>query len=71
MHETMAFDRAIARALEMVNTDETLIIVTADHGHTMSMSGYQTRGVDIRGTYNGPARRSVCHQGALHKRKLN
>jgi alkaline phosphatase len=49
MHETMAFDRAIEKALSMVDIDETLIIVTADHGHTMSMSGYQTRGSDIRG----------------------
>merc|ERR1712012_1392670 len=28
--------------------DETLIIVTADHGHTMNMAGYQSRGRDIR-----------------------
>ena len=45
----MAFDRAIEKALDMVEISETLIIVTADHGHTMSMSGYQSRGADIRG----------------------
>ncbi len=48
MHETMALDKAVEKALSMVDTKETLIIVTADHGHTMSMSGYQTRGADIR-----------------------
>ena len=49
MDETVVFDLAIQKAAEMVNLEETLIVVTADHGHTMSMGGYQTRGVDIRG----------------------
>ena len=47
----MAFDRAITRALELTNSEETLIIVTADHSHVMTMAGYPSRGVDIRGTY--------------------
>ncbi len=52
LHETMAFDNAIKATLEMVNLDETLIVVTADHGHTMTMSGYQSRGIDVRGISN-------------------
>jgi alkaline phosphatase len=51
MHETLAMDLAVQKALSMVSTTETLIIVTADHGHTMSMAGYQTRGADIRGQH--------------------
>jgi len=50
MHETMAFDRAISRATELVNFEDTLVVVTADHGHVMTMAGYPTRGADIRGT---------------------
>ena len=49
MHETMAMDLAIETAFNMTGSRDTLIIVTADHGHTMSMAGYQTRGADIRG----------------------
>jgi alkaline phosphatase len=45
----MAFDKAIEAALKMTNPKETLIIVTADHGHTMTMAGYPQRGTDIRG----------------------
>jgi alkaline phosphatase len=49
MHETMAFDHAIERALELINFEETLVIVTADHSHVMTMAGYPSRGTDIRG----------------------
>jgi alkaline phosphatase len=47
----MAFDKAIEAALKMTNPEETLIIVTADHGHTMTMAGYPQRGTDIRGKF--------------------
>jgi alkaline phosphatase len=49
LHETMAFDKAVETALAMTDTAETLIIVTADHAHTMTMAGYPDRGTDIRG----------------------
>ena len=49
LHETMVLDDAVEIALKMVNTDETLIIVTSDHAHTLSMGGGASRGSDIRG----------------------
>lgn len=47
LDETLEFDKAIQIALNMVNASETLIIVTADHSHAMTMNGYPTRGNDI------------------------
>ena len=38
--ETAEFSKAIEAAMKKVNINETLIVVTADHGHVMTMSGY-------------------------------
>jgi alkaline phosphatase len=38
--ETLEFSKAIQAAVDKVDIEETLIIVTADHGHVMSMAGY-------------------------------
>lgn len=40
LDETLEFSRAIDVATKMVNLDETLIVATADHTHTMTISGY-------------------------------
>ena len=49
LEDTLAFDAAIAAALEMTNPEETLIIVTADHSHTFTINGYPQRGNPILG----------------------
>ena len=49
LEDTIAFDLAIATALEMTNPEDTLIIVTADHSHTLSISGYAQRNNPILG----------------------
>lgn len=38
--EAVEFSRAIEAALKLVDLEETLIVVTADHGHVMTMAGY-------------------------------
>jgi alkaline phosphatase len=47
--ETVEFSNAVEKALSMVDLNETLIIVTADHAHTMTFSGYAQRGNPILG----------------------
>ncbi|WP_322405999.1 alkaline phosphatase [Idiomarina sp. PL1-037] len=49
LNDTIEFARAIAKADEMTNDDDTLIIVTADHGHVFTIAGYPKRGNPILG----------------------
>ncbi len=47
--DTIAFDDAIKTALGKVDLSNTLIVVTADHDHTMAFNGYSHVGNDILG----------------------
>uniref|UniRef100_H9GI96 Alkaline phosphatase n=1 Tax=Anolis carolinensis TaxID=28377 RepID=H9GI96_ANOCA len=47
--EAVVFDKAIQRAGELTNEDETLSVVTADHSHVFSFGGYTLRGTSIFG----------------------
>jgi len=51
--ETQEFARAVRTALDKVNLDDTLILVTADHSHVLTMAGYPTRGNPILGVVKG------------------
>lgn len=50
LEETVAFNEAIRLATSMVDLEETLVIVTADHSHVMTINGYPHRGNDILGS---------------------
>jgi alkaline phosphatase len=50
LEDTVALDDAVKAALGAVNTDETLVIVTADHSHVLTMSGYPSRNNPILST---------------------
>jgi alkaline phosphatase len=47
--DTIEFSNAVEMAMSMTNSDDTLIIVTADHGHVFTIAGYPKRGNPILG----------------------
>ena len=49
LDETEEFAKAVRVAVNLTNEDDTLIVVTADHSHTMTISGYAARGNPIFG----------------------
>ncbi|XP_026462591.1 alkaline phosphatase-like [Ctenocephalides felis] len=55
LDETIEMAKAVTTALNKTSEDETLIVVTADHAHTLSISGYPIRGNDIFGLANPKA----------------
>lgn len=59
LHETLQFHETIQNAREMFSEEDTLMIVTADHSHTMSISGYPDRGTDILSVTGGNAQDSL------------
>ena len=50
--ETIAFSEAVEKAMSMTDIEDTLIIVTADHSHVFTMSGYASPENDILGIKN-------------------
>ena len=53
LDETISFAAAVQAALEHTDPAETLIVVTADHSHTLTFAGYPRRGNPILGKVRG------------------
>jgi alkaline phosphatase len=51
--DTIAFSDAVKAATELTSADDTLILVTADHSHTLTFVGYPVRGNPILGKVKG------------------
>ncbi|KAG5681000.1 hypothetical protein PVAND_010470 [Polypedilum vanderplanki] len=52
LEELVEMEKAIQIAKNMTSSEDTLIIVTADHAHSMLFHGYPSRGNDILGFAN-------------------
>ena len=53
LEDTLALDAAVVAAQEQLG-DDSLVIVTADHSHTFTISGYPKRGNPMLGLVRGP-----------------
>ena len=65
LEETLAMEEAVARATELVDDRDTLVIVTADHAHALNIGSYSTRGNSILGRKLS----AISETKALHKGK--
>lgn len=61
LDETIEFSKAVAEAVSMTSKEDTLIVVTSDHAHTMSMAGYPKRGENILGTPHTLAKDNITY----------
>jgi len=53
LSDTLALSDAVRVADEITSADDTLILVTADHSHTLTFAGYPVRGNPILGKVRG------------------
>ncbi|XP_046488848.1 alkaline phosphatase isoform X1 [Neodiprion pinetum] len=49
LRETIRFSEAVSATLKLIDTTETLVIVTSDHGHAMTFNSGADRGQDVLG----------------------
>ena len=49
LEEVVQFEAAVKIALDSTSEDDTLIVVSADHSHTLTINGYAKRGSSILG----------------------
>ena len=47
LEEVLELELAVETALNMTDAEETLVLVTADHSHSLTINGYPRTGVDI------------------------
>lgn len=51
--DTIAMSKAVQAAVDATSADDTIILVTADHSHTLTFAGYPLRGNPILGKVRG------------------
>jgi alkaline phosphatase len=68
--DTIALSDAVRVALADTDPNETLVVVTADHSHTLTFAGYPVRGNPILGKVGGLSGRDPSGRPALARDAL-
>jgi len=64
--DTIALSDAVRVAMQATDPRDTLILVTADHSHTMTIAGYPRRGNPILGLARAPAEKDFSRDHLGH-----
>lgn len=59
LEDTVAFDNAVRVALETADPRETLVVVTSDHSHAFTISGYPARANPVLGVVANPHNKPI------------
>ncbi|MFT4767459.1 MAG: alkaline phosphatase [Glaciecola sp.] len=54
LNDTIELSEAVAAVMQNIDSDDTLVMVTADHSHVFTMAGYPRRGNPILGKVISP-----------------
>ncbi|XP_067949435.1 uncharacterized protein [Watersipora subatra] len=67
LEEGLAFDDAVSTVMNMTSTDDTLVVVSADHGHSFMFGGYTERGQSILSVVNNSYKDTILdYSGRLY-----
>ena len=47
LEETLVMSDAVQKVLDLTSEEDTLVVVTADHSHTLTLQGYSRSNTDI------------------------
>ena len=64
--ETIEFSKAVKKAVSMVNLEDTLVMVTADHSSSIAFTGYPEADMPILGSLSYPAFSMIADDGRDH-----